>query len=71
MSDFGDDATTAQDRHLKHSLALMGIQMRDIQIPPPNYEPEPEQAFCRACGGKPEVGALCDPCSHQIDKGGR
>ncbi|MDO8606167.1 MAG: hypothetical protein Q7R40_06505 [Phaeospirillum sp.] len=71
MTDFGDDATEAQERHLQRSLARAGVKSSQTIIPPPHYDPDPEPAFCRACGGKPEVGALCGPCGHQLDKGGR
>lgn len=85
MSDFGDDALTRQEQHLKRALAEMGIAPRETPIPPPHYDADPEPAFCRVCGahingdtrqgraggGKPEIGALCGPCGRQLDKGGR
>ena len=71
MSDFGDEAQSAQERHLRQALTKAGVKPRQIHIPPPHYgEAEPEPAFCRT-GGKPEVGALCGPCGHQLDKGGK
>ena len=48
MSDFGDDALTAQERHLMRSLARAGVKPRPLVIPPPHYAeaepaPPPEQ----------------------------
>lgn len=63
MTDVVDKAQPTEDLHLSIALARAGIKRRETEIPPP--------AFCRTCGGKPEVGALCGPCSHQLDKGGR
>lgn len=71
MSDFGDDAQTVQERHLRRSLARAGVKPRPQVIPDPHWDVEPSPAFCRTCGGKTEIGTLCGPCSHQLDKGGR
>lgn len=71
MSDIGDRAQSEQEHHLAVALEAHGIKSRVTDIPPPHYEPDPMPAFCRTCGGKPEVGALCGPCSYQFDKGGR
>lgn len=72
MSDSIDEAQTREERFRAESLARAGIMPRAITIPPPHYVgQEPEPAFCRACGGKPEIGSLCGPCGRQLDKGER
>lgn len=71
MADTGDRAQSEQEIQLAAVMAAQGLKSRVTEIPPPHFEPAPEPAFCRTCGGKPEIGALCGPCSHQLDKGGR
>ena len=85
MADTGDRAQSEQEIQLAAAMAAQGLKSRVTESPPPHFEPAPEPAFCRACGacinqsaghgpaggGKPEIGALCGPCSHQLDKGGR
>lgn len=57
MSDFGDEAQTAQERHLTSALARAGVKPRLVNIPPPHYvEADP-------------VPVPCEPCGRQSDKG--
>lgn len=45
MSDFGDAATSLQERMLTEALKRQGIKPREIVIPPPTYvaAPPPEK----------------------------
>lgn len=71
MTDSGDDAQAIQELHLAIALRAAGVPTRVTEIPPPHYDADPAPVFCRVCGDRAVVGALCGSCRQQIDKGGR